>query len=93
MSAIIVTQAAGSLTTNPHSHRFVISWDISPQWQVETDPDRTSEVEVRFISELPERTRVELEHHNLDRHGEGWEAERDGVPSDTSTTSTNTFLR
>jgi DNA-binding transcriptional ArsR family regulator/uncharacterized protein YndB with AHSA1/START domain len=63
-------------------HRVVISWDINPQWQIETDLERTSEVEVRFISESPERTRVELEHRNLDRHGEGWEAERDGVASE-----------
>ena len=59
--------------------RVVISWDISPQWQIETDASKTSEVEVRFIAETPERTRVELEHRNLDRHGEGWESERDGV--------------
>ena len=57
--------------------RFVISWDISPQWQIETDLDRTSEVEVRFVAEGPERTRVELEHRHLDRHGPGWESERD----------------
>ncbi len=37
--------------------RVVFSWDISLQWQVETDPDRTSEVEVRFIAEEPARTR------------------------------------
>jgi uncharacterized protein YndB with AHSA1/START domain len=60
-------------------HRVVISWDISPQWQIETDLDKTSEVEVRFIAEGPERTRVELEHRNLDRHGDGWEAVREGV--------------
>jgi uncharacterized protein YndB with AHSA1/START domain len=60
-------------------HRVVFSWDISPQWQIETDPDKTSEVEARFISEAPDRTRVELEHRNLDRHGDGWESERDGV--------------
>ena len=59
--------------------RVVFSWDISPQWQIETDQDKTSEVEVRFIAEAPDRTRVELEHRNLDRHGEGWEAEREGV--------------
>jgi uncharacterized protein YndB with AHSA1/START domain len=59
--------------------RVVFSWDISPQWQVEADLEKTSEVEVRFIAEASERTRVELEHRNLDRHGEGWEAERDGV--------------
>lgn len=62
--------------------RVVISWDISPRWQLETDPDRASEVEVRFVAEAPDRTRVELEHRNLDRHGDGWEAERGAVDSD-----------
>jgi uncharacterized protein YndB with AHSA1/START domain len=62
--------------------RIVISWDIDPRWQIETDPDRTSEVEVRFIAEAPNRIRVELEHRNLDRHGDGWEAVREGVDSD-----------
>jgi uncharacterized protein YndB with AHSA1/START domain len=62
--------------------RVVFSWDIGPTWQVETDLEKTSEVEVRFITEAPERTRVELEHRNLDRHGDGWEGVRDGVAGD-----------
>ncbi len=62
--------------------RVVFSWDITPQWQIETDQDRTSEVEVRFIAESPDRTRVELEHRNLDRHGDGWEGVREGVHGD-----------
>jgi uncharacterized protein YndB with AHSA1/START domain len=62
--------------------RVVISWDISPHWQIEADPSKTSEVEVRFISESPDRTRVELEHRNLDRHGDGWEGVREGVAGD-----------
>jgi len=65
-------------------NRVVFSWDISPQWQIETDREKTSEVEVRFISETPERTRVELEHRNLDRHGEGWEGMRAGMESPTA---------
>ena len=63
-------------------HRVVISWDITPHWQIETDREKTSEVEVRFISETRERTRVELEHRHLDRHGKGWEGERDAVGSE-----------
>ena len=63
-------------------HRVVFSWDIGPTWQVETEPDNASEVEVRFIAETPQRTRVELEHRNIDRHGPGWEAVRDGVGHD-----------
>jgi DNA-binding transcriptional ArsR family regulator/uncharacterized protein YndB with AHSA1/START domain len=59
--------------------RVVISWDISPQWQIEGDPDRTSEVEVRFTAETPDRTRVDLEHRNLHRHGDGWEQIRESV--------------
>ena len=62
--------------------RVVFSWDISPYWQVEADQARTSEVEVRFTAEGADRTRVELEHRNLDRHGEGWEGVRDGVAED-----------
>jgi uncharacterized protein YndB with AHSA1/START domain len=62
--------------------RVVISWDISPQWLIETDLARTSEVEVRFVPDAPDRTRVELEHRNLERHGEGWETVRDGVGGD-----------
>ena len=62
--------------------RVVFSWDISPQWQLEADPANTSEVEVRFVAETPERTRVELEHRHLDRHGVGWQAVSDGVDDD-----------
>ena len=62
--------------------RVVFSWDISPRGQIETNPDLTSEVEVRFFAETPERTRVELEHRNLDRHGSGWEFVREGVDSE-----------
>ena len=62
--------------------RIVISWDVSLQWQLETDPDKTSEVEVRFLPESPARTRVELEHRHIDRHGDGWESMRDAVGSD-----------
>lgn len=63
-------------------NRVVLSWDISPRWQIETDPDKTSEWEVRFTAETADRTRVEIEHRNLERHGDGWESVRDGVAGD-----------
>jgi uncharacterized protein YndB with AHSA1/START domain len=62
-------------------HRVVFSWDITTQWQTETDPDRTSEVEVRFIAESDTQTRVELEHRGIERHGEGWEGMYGAVSS------------
>ena len=62
--------------------RIVFTWDISPAWQIETDLSRASEIEVRFIAETAERTRVELEHRHLERHGDGWEGLREGVAGD-----------
>lgn len=60
-------------------YRLVFSWDIGPTWQLEVDPENASEVEVRFVSEGSEHTRVELVHRHLDRHGPGWPSLRDGV--------------
>ncbi len=63
-------------------HRLVFSWDVSVSWELETDPQKASEVEVRFEPEGADRTRVELEHRKLDRHGPGWEERmRDPVGS------------
>jgi uncharacterized protein YndB with AHSA1/START domain len=62
-------------------HRVTFSWDINASWQIETDPEKTSEVDVRFAERGPERTYVELEHRALDRHGKGWEKIRDAVGS------------
>jgi uncharacterized protein YndB with AHSA1/START domain len=51
--------------------RLVLSWEISADWR--HDPNLKTEVEVRFIPEGKNATRVELEHRNLDRY----EARRD----------------
>ena len=47
--------------------RLVLSWDISADFQ--PDPTLKTEVEVRFIAEGKDGTRVELEHRKLDRYG------------------------
>ncbi|MFG1945375.1 SRPBCC family protein [Nonomuraea sp. NPDC048826] len=62
--------------------RVVFSWDIGVQWQIEADTANASEVEVRFIQESPGRTRVELEHRHIDRHGPGWQSIADSVGDD-----------
>jgi uncharacterized protein YndB with AHSA1/START domain len=63
-------------------NRVVFTWDIGPTWQLETDLTRSSEVEVRFTAESAERTRVELEHRHIERHGEGWQSVAAGVDGD-----------
>jgi uncharacterized protein YndB with AHSA1/START domain len=63
-------------------NRVVFSWDLNPQFQIETDLEKTSEVEVRFIAESAERTRVELAHRSLDSLVEGWEVTRAAVGSE-----------
>jgi uncharacterized protein YndB with AHSA1/START domain len=46
---------------------FVMTWDINSQWK----PDTTvsSEVEVRFIPDGADATRVELEHRKFEQMG------------------------
>lgn len=63
-------------------NRVLLTWNIGPQWQIVDDPQQASEWEVRFIAETPTRTRVELEHRHLERHGAGWEGVREGVRGD-----------
>jgi uncharacterized protein YndB with AHSA1/START domain len=62
-------------------HRIVFTWEISPQWSIETDTAKASEVEVRFTAEDSGRTRVDVEHRHLDRHRDGWEGLRDAIGS------------
>jgi uncharacterized protein YndB with AHSA1/START domain len=54
------------LAWEPHS-RLVLTWDISADWQF--DPGLNTEIEVRFIADGENATRVEFEHRRLDRYG------------------------
>ena len=47
--------------------RLVLSWDINAEWQPE--PTLNTEIEVRFIPDGENVTRVVLEHRHLDRYG------------------------
>jgi uncharacterized protein YndB with AHSA1/START domain len=71
----------GRVLAYDRPNRIVVSWDITLQWKRELNVAMTSEFEVRFIPEGADRTRVELEHRHLERHGDGWEAMRDAVGS------------
>jgi uncharacterized protein YndB with AHSA1/START domain len=64
--------------------RVVFSWDITTQWELETNLERTSEVEVRFIPQGEGHTHVVLEHRHLDRHGEGWEGYAASLADETA---------
>jgi len=48
--------------------RLILSWEISSQFT--RDPNLKTEVEVQFIAEGSERTRIELEHRLLENYGE-----------------------
>lgn len=63
-------------------HRLVLAWNITPHWQLETDPDHYSEVEVTFTEITDAQTRVDLAHRHLDRHGDGWAQAKDGLAGD-----------
>ncbi len=57
----------GNIVVWEPPQRFVMTWDINSQWK----PDTTvgSEVEVRFIAESANVTRVELEHRKFEQMG------------------------
>ena len=62
-------------------HRVVFSWHLQADWKYDPNPEKASEVEIRFFAEGAGKTRVELEHRALQRHGAGWEQIRTGVDS------------
>lgn len=69
----------GRVITFEPPDTVAFTWDIGPDWQVLSDLSKASEVEVTFVAEGEQQTRVSLVHRHLDRHGAGWESVRDGV--------------
>jgi uncharacterized protein YndB with AHSA1/START domain len=57
--------------------RFVFTWQIAADRTPQPDPDRSSEVEVRFHEENG-ATRVAVEHRDWERHGDAAQEYRDG---------------
>jgi uncharacterized protein YndB with AHSA1/START domain len=66
--------------------RLLLAWQITASWQY--DPDFVTEVEVTFSAEGPKKTRVVLEHRNLDRFGEAAPAMRNALDSPGGWTGT-----
>ena len=60
--------------------RVVLAWQLTAEWRY--DPDFSTEVEVRFIPEGAGRTRVELEHRDIERFGEAAEGVRTALSGD-----------
>ncbi len=59
--------------------RLVLAWQIAADWKF--DPNLLTEVEVRFIADGANATRVELEHRHLERFGERAETMRQAIDS------------
>ncbi len=68
------------LAWNP-PHSVVLAWQLTASFQF--DPNFVTEVEVKFVALAEGRTRVELEHRNLDRYGDAADRVRDQIGADT----------
>lgn len=51
-------------------NRLAMTWRIDGNWQMITDDDRASEIEVSFKALSPDTTEVELAHVKLYKHGD-----------------------
>ena len=59
--------------------RLVLAWQLTGEWAY--DADFVTEVEVLFVPEGSDRTRVELEHRGLDAYGDQAPAMREQFES------------
>ena len=72
----------GTVLAYDPPNRLVVSWHLNGEWAYDPDPAKASEVEVRFVAEGPDVTRVELEHRHFERHGGDWQAVASGVANE-----------
>ena len=81
----MTTQTAGTsvhasvLVEAPIGHAFTVFTEQMGTWWPPDHHILEGELKVPFVADGPNRTRVDLEHRNLDRHGEVWEPLRDSV--------------
>lgn len=61
--------------------RLILSWQMQPDWKVDLDREKGSEVALLFVAEGPSATRLEFEHRYIERHGTGFEKLFEGVNS------------
>jgi DNA-binding transcriptional ArsR family regulator/uncharacterized protein YndB with AHSA1/START domain len=59
--------------------RILLSWQMSADWTYEADADRATEIEVTFLPEGRNRTRVIYEHRHLERYGDRAERMRESL--------------
>lgn len=59
----------GSVLAWQPPYRLLLTFQVSPEWTFEHDPDRGSLIEVTFTPEGPNATHVELMHRRLERYG------------------------
>jgi uncharacterized protein YndB with AHSA1/START domain len=60
----------GFVTAFEPPRRLVLTWHLTPEYKFDPDPDRASEIEVRFTPQ-DGATLVELEHRGFERHADG----------------------
>jgi uncharacterized protein YndB with AHSA1/START domain len=66
-------------------HRLLLSWQLGADFQY--DPSLLTEVEVNFIAEGTEATRVEFEHRRLEAYGERASSMRERIDAPTGWTA------
>jgi uncharacterized protein YndB with AHSA1/START domain len=78
--------STGAVTAWQPPERVAVTWQIGADWRYHDD--LVTVVEVRFVELGPDRTRVELEHRDLDAFGEAAEAMYGTFDSDGAWTAT-----